>query len=54
MKAVGEPYLKRLVVPRSKKEDVGWIEEHFGGDPWVEAAVYETDEGVVEGLRVPK
>ena len=51
LKGNKEKYSKRLVVPRSGEEDVGWIEEHFEDDCGAE--VYETGEEV-GGMHPPK
>jgi hypothetical protein len=43
-KAIGEPYSKALVVPKTSEEDVAWIEENFGGNEYFKAAVYTVDD----------
>lgn len=54
VKALGEPYTKRIVVPRSGGEDVDWIQENFKDDASIEAAVYHTDGDLSGVLHPPK
>jgi hypothetical protein len=42
-KAIGEPYTKALIVPRTKDEDVNWIEENFGGSTSFRPFIYTVD-----------
>lgn len=42
-KAVGEPYTKALIVPRTKDEDVSWISENFGGSSVFTPYIYTVD-----------
>lgn len=37
---IGKPYTKMLVVPRTKDDDVRWIQEHFGNNDYVNSSVY--------------
>ena len=53
VKPVGMRYTKTLVVPRTKKEDVLWITESFGGDEYIKAAIYTVDDETAE-LRPPE
>ena len=45
---VREPYTKTLVIPRTKDEDVTWIDEHFGGDPHITQSIYIADDPLAE------
>jgi hypothetical protein len=53
VKAIGEVYTKTLVVPRTTEEDVGWIEENFGGNPNFRQAIYTVDD-VSSTLHPPR
>ena len=52
LKAIGEPYTKTLILPRTSVEDVMWIGESFGGDPNFKQAVYTVDD-VNSKLQTP-
>jgi len=43
-KAIGEPYSKMLVVPRTTEEDVDWIYENFANDPYMNYSIYTVDD----------
>ena len=53
LKAVGEPYTKAIVIPKTIEEDVSWIEENFGGDENIKKAIYVVDDPAAE-LHPPK
>ncbi|KAF4632349.1 hypothetical protein G7Y89_g5780 [Cudoniella acicularis] len=53
VKAVGEPYTKTIVVPRTKNEEVDWIFENFGGDKFINHTIYTVDDPAAE-LHPPK
>jgi hypothetical protein len=53
VRPVGEPYTKILVVPRTKEEDVDWIQENFGGDEHIIFSIYTVDDVEAE-LHPPK
>lgn len=42
-KAVGQPYTKALIVPRTRDEDVSWISENFGGSSMFAPFIYTVD-----------
>jgi hypothetical protein len=44
VKPVGEPYTKMMVIPRTKEEDVSWVEESFGGNEYIKASIYVVDD----------
>jgi hypothetical protein len=53
VKAVGVPYTKTLVIPRTSNEDIGWIAEEFGGNEFMKMAIYTVDDVEAE-LHPPK
>lgn len=48
VKAVGEPYTKAIVVPKTMLEDVSWIDANFGGDENIRKAIYVVDDPTAE------
>lgn len=53
VKPVGMPYTKTLIVPRTSNEDVSWIAENFGGNSYINTAIYTVDDVNAE-LHPPK
>ena len=48
LKPVGEAYTKKIIVPKTKDDDVAWIKENFGDDPNLRYAVYVVDDVTAE------
>jgi hypothetical protein len=44
VKPAGMPYTKTLVLARTSSEDVSWVEENFGGNKFIRAAIYTVDD----------
>jgi hypothetical protein len=53
VKPIGEPYTKMIVLPRTKDEDVVWVNEHFGEDQYIHSSVYNVDDTSAD-LHPPK
>ncbi|TVY80715.1 hypothetical protein LSUE1_G005763 [Lachnellula suecica] len=53
LKAVGASYTKTIIVPKTIKEDVNWIEENFGSDTTIRKVIYVADDPTAE-LHPPK
>ena len=53
IKPFGEPYTKMIVIARMKDEDVEWVHENFGGEPYINASIYTADD-VTAALHPPK
>jgi hypothetical protein len=53
MKPIGESYMKMIVVPRTKEEDVTWLNENFGGDQYIHSSIYNVDDSSAD-LHPPK
>jgi hypothetical protein len=43
-KPIGAPYTKALIVPRTKSENVGWIDENFGHSEYFKSYIYTVDD----------
>lgn len=33
-----------LVIPRTKDEEISWVQENFGGDAYINASIYSVDD----------
>jgi hypothetical protein len=44
IKPIGEAYTKMIVIPRTKDEDVAWVNENFGGDNYIKSSIYSADD----------
>lgn len=53
LRPVGQPYTKMLIIPRSKKDDVSWFSENFGGNESIHASIYSVDNSSAD-LHSPK
>ena len=46
MEAPDYNYTRALVIARTTQEDVSWVDETFGDDPFLEKAIYTVDKPV--------
>lgn len=52
-KPVGETYTKMLVIPRTSRENIDWIDNTFGRDPLFQKSIYTVDD-VESELHPPR
>lgn len=53
LKPPGSTYIKTIIVPKTKNDDVDWIFSNFGEDPQIQSAIYVVDDPSAE-LHTPR